>query len=75
MGSQVHKRGPVSPTLNLTPLIDVTFLLIIFFMLVNNIITEESVLMHVPELDNPQTQPFDSEYRLTINLAPAPYEP
>ena len=56
MRSQVFKRGPVTPQMNITPLIDVVFLLIIFFMLVTNIIAEEAVEMIVPQLDDPVTR-------------------
>jgi len=56
--------------MNMTPLIDVTFLLIIFFMLVNNIVAEESVFMYVPELDQPQTIEFEGENRITVNVVP-----
>lgn len=54
----------------MTPLIDVTFLLIIFFMLVNNIITAEAEPMFVPELDDPKTREFDVENRIAVNVTP-----
>jgi len=59
--------------MNITPLIDVVFLLIIFFMLVNNIITEQSVPMIVPQLEEPQTHELDDQGRLIVNIAPAEY--
>ena len=73
MPSQVHQRGPTKPQMNITPLIDVVFLLIIFFMLVNNIITEQSVRMIVPTLEDATTREFDKAGRLIVNIAPMDY--
>ncbi len=73
MSSTIFQRGPTKPQMNITPLIDVVFLLIIFFMLVNNIITEQSVEMIVPQLDEPTTREMDEAGRLIVNIAPAEY--
>ena len=58
----------------MTPLIDVTFQLIIFFMLVNNIIAEENVPMFVPDLDEPKTRQLGEVERITVNVAPMPFD-
>ncbi len=71
--SQVHKRGPVRPQFNMTPLIDVTFLLIIFFMVISNFISEESVQMIVPELDQSKVRELEQMSRIVVNIAPRPY--
>ena len=73
--SKVHKRGPTSPEINMTPMIDVVFQLIVFFMLVNNIISEEAVLMIVPELEDPKTHELGQNDRITVNVAPQSYDP
>ena len=73
MSSQVFQRGPVAPQMNITPLIDVVFLLIIFFMLVTNIIAVESVEMVVPKLDDPQTRELGETSRITVNVVPLAY--
>jgi len=73
--SQVFKKGPASPEMNMTPMIDIVFQLIIFFMLVNNIIAEESVVMIVPDLENPKTRELGEDNRITINIAPKTYDP
>ncbi len=74
MPSQIFHRGPTTPQMNITPLIDVVFLLIIFFMLVNNIISEQSVQMIVPQLDEPTTRELlDDSGRIIVNIAPAEY--
>lgn len=70
MASKIYKRGFTAPEMNITPLIDVTFLLIIFFMLVNNIISEEMVEMFVPDLNEPRTQPLTAEDRVVVNVLP-----
>ena len=56
--------------MNITPLIDVVFLLIIFFMLVSKIVSEEQVQMVVPELVDPQTYELGEVETIVISLAP-----
>jgi|GEM_PF-777625 len=68
--SQVTKRGPVKPALNITPLIDVVFLLIVFFMLVNNIVTDEAPPLQLPDLIDPVTHEADADSRVVVNIIP-----
>lgn len=70
----VIKKGPAKAEADLTPMIDVTFQLIIFFLLINNIITEEAVEMLVPVLDDPKTQELAEIPRIVVNVAPMPYD-
>ncbi|MFA9477341.1 ExbD/TolR family protein [Phycisphaerales bacterium AB-hyl4] len=70
MPSQVFKRGPTAPEMNITPLIDVVFLLIVFFMIVSNIVTHQAVEMFVPDLDDSQAQVIPEEGRVIVNVAP-----
>ena len=72
MASQVFKRGAVTPHMNITPLIDVVFLLIIFFMLANNIVAKESVEMVVPKLEEPRTHDLGDIDRVVVNIVPEP---
>ncbi len=72
--SQVTKKGAVTPSMNITPLIDVVFLLIIFFMLVSNIIAEEAVPMIVPTVDEPKTIDLGEVDRVVINVAPEDFD-
>ena len=72
--SQVHKKGAKSPEMNMTPMIDIVFQLIVFFMLVNNIISDENAVMIVPELENPITHELGRENRITVNLVPQSYD-
>ncbi len=71
--SKVFKRGNVTPEMNMTPLIDVTFQLIIFFMLVNNIVADQIVELIPPTLDKPKTRELVSETQCIINIAPADF--
>ncbi|MFK7790932.1 MAG: ExbD/TolR family protein [Phycisphaeraceae bacterium] len=68
--SQVQKRGAVAPALNITPLIDVVFLLIIFFMIVNNIVTDEVPKVQLPDLDKPNVFPPEGDRRVIVNIVP-----
>ena len=73
--SQVFKRGPAAPEMNLTPLIDVVFLLIIFFMIVSQIVAEQNVEMIVPAPTDPQTQMLTEEDKpIMVNVAPVEYD-
>lgn len=68
--SQVTRRGPVEPRLNITPLIDVVFLLIVFFMLVNNIVTDEQPPVQLPDLDDPNVYAPEGDRRVIVNIVP-----
>ena len=73
--SQVIQRGSVAPKMNITPLIDVVFLLIIFFMLVSKIVSDQTVEMIVPELDDPEVRELaDETPTIIVNIAPQEYE-
>ena len=43
------KRQKISTNINMTPLIDIVFLLLIFFMLISNFIKEESLNVELPQ--------------------------
>ena len=68
--SKVHQRGAVTPSMNITPLIDVVFLLIVFFMLVNNIVSEEKVPMIPPDIDESQARQLGEVDRVVVSVAP-----
>jgi len=67
------RRRVASCEMNMTPLIDVAFQLIIFFMLVSNIVAEENPLMIVPSLDQPQARPIEQGNRVFVNVVPGPF--
>lgn len=66
------KRGPSSVRSNLTPMIDVTFLLIVFFVLVSQIVDLESVPMRLPKPAKAASERMQDEARAVINLVPGP---
>ncbi|QQE10928.1 biopolymer transporter ExbD [Planctomycetota bacterium] len=70
MKSFIHKSGPATPSMNLTPLIDIVFLLVVFFMLASTMVTRQAIEMTVPKLDNPETHDLSEENRIVVNIAP-----
>jgi len=66
------RRGPAEVRANMTPMIDVTFLLIVFFVLVSQIVESESVDMELPRLVEPATLPPGEDQRLVVNIVPGP---
>lgn len=64
--SRRYQPRPID--VNLTPMIDVTFLLIIFFMLVSQITQSETDPIHIPRPTNSQARELKYENKLTITL-------
>lgn len=75
MASRVHRRGPASITANLTPLIDMSFLLIVFFILVAQFSDRQRVPMDLPRPDAPASAVAEEKRRITINIVPRPDTP
>ena len=69
MPRKINKKGPVAPEMNITPLIDVVFLLIIFFMIVSKIVSDERIPMIVPQLQDPQARELQTERTIIVNVA------
>jgi biopolymer transport protein ExbD len=68
--SRRRREAPdISP--NLTSLIDVTFLLIVFFVLVSRINEVERWEMELPQPRQALTEPPEDEHRVVINVIPA----
>ncbi len=65
-------RPPRAVAANLTPMIDVTFLLIVFFVLVSQIVDLESVSLDLPAPPDPATEMARDERRCVINVVPGP---
>jgi biopolymer transport protein ExbD len=63
----VHRRGGVD--FNMTPMIDVVFLLIIFFLVSSHLARQEAqMVLPLPEADSGQRSPADDAPRVTINV-------
>ena len=64
---QSHRRSAL--TFNITPLIDVVFLLIIFFLVASHFVrSETSEAVQLPIAKNGQTDTVDQPYRLTVTI-------
>ncbi len=74
---RLFERTKRKPILNLTPLIDILFILIIFFVVSSKIIDNQGVGVVLPESDQGQEQPVNlpvltmtSDQQLRLNDAP-----
>ncbi len=69
-----RRRGHTATDLtpNLTSLIDVTFLLIVFFVLVSKIVEIEHVGMNLPEPVDPMSAKPGGEHQAVVNVLPGP---
>ena len=65
-----QERGQVHA--NLTPMIDVTFLLIVFFVLVSQIVEVENVDLDLPQPQETASELAGEESRVVINVLPGP---
>ncbi len=70
--SPLRKTGPHAIHANLTPLIDVTFLLIVFFMLVLQITDLDNIDMALPVPQDPVSEVFGDQHRVVINVVHGP---
>ncbi|WP_260291762.1 ExbD/TolR family protein [Sedimenticola hydrogenitrophicus] len=61
-------RRHSSGVLNLTPLIDIVFLLLVFFMLTAHFIEEERIDIRLPQASS--SDPLPDERYVTVTLAP-----
>lgn len=68
--SRVHERGPARIGANMTPMVDVVFLLIIFFVLVAQITSSERLELELPSLAEEGLAETPRGQRLVINIAP-----
>ena len=64
----VRFRPQRRPTLELgmTPLIDIVFLLLIFFMLTSRFVVQEGIQVDLPVTDSFHTLPAESTHRITV---------
>ena len=65
-----HQGEDVS--FNLTPMIDVTFQLIIFFMLAGSLASLDNIRLEVPKLHKSVAEETDAPNRVVVNVPPYP---
>ena len=70
MLSRQRERAAIEP--NLTSLIDVTFLLIVFFVLVSRLNEIENIDLNLPHPKDAATMLVESEQQVIISVMPAP---
>ena len=63
----LRPKPPKPPDINLTPLIDVVFLMLIFFMVSTTFEKESSVKVNLPKASSDKTTPDTSAIEITIN--------
>jgi biopolymer transport protein ExbD len=64
-------RGVSTINANMTPMIDVTFLLIVFFVVVSQIVDQDVVPMDLPTPSQPVSGISEEPDRIVVNLVPA----
>ncbi|MBT6283306.1 MAG: biopolymer transporter ExbD [Phycisphaerae bacterium] len=66
------RRGNPSSTINanMTPMIDVTFLLIVFFVVVSQIVDRDAVSMDLPAPEHAVASIAELEKRVVVNIVP-----
>jgi biopolymer transport protein ExbD len=65
-----RRRQPGGLSANLTPMIDVVFLLIIFFVLVSQLARAERVELTLPQLLNPAAGVDDDDREVVVSILP-----
>ena len=60
------KRKAVKTDINLTPLIDIVFLLLIFFMLISNFVKEQSLDIELPQ--SSKTTQVDDDKTIIVSI-------
>ena len=68
--TRLHERGPAQIEANLTPMIDITFLLVVFFVVVSTISEVESVEMELPKPQPTASAPPPEQTRSVLNVLP-----
>ncbi len=68
--SGVHKSGPAEMTVNMTPMIDCVFQLLIFFMLTTQMASADFVNMKVPKPDLSQAKKPQEGNKAVVNVEP-----
>jgi biopolymer transport protein ExbD len=68
--SRKQREGPAGAEIDMTPMIDVTFQLIIFFMVVTQITSQENVNLRLPDALAANEAPPEEQKIFTVHIAP-----
>ncbi len=68
--ARVFGSGPAEVRPNMTPMVDVVFLLIVFFVLVAQITSAERLRMALPEVEPGQSVDAPRDKRMIVNVLP-----
>ncbi|MCH9001693.1 MAG: biopolymer transporter ExbD [Planctomycetes bacterium] len=69
--TRLHSRKPEGLTFNATPMVDVIFMLTIFFMLVTRFSSAEQIPMELPKPEHSQAKVPKGTDRIIVNCRPA----
>ncbi|MEE2907592.1 MAG: biopolymer transporter ExbD [Planctomycetota bacterium] len=70
--STIHRRGPVQAQASLTPMIDVVFLLVVFFVAVSQLVDRDRVDMDLPAPSPSAAHQPEEGMRAVVNVLPGP---
>ena len=68
--SKVYTAGPTQVAFNMTPMIDCTFQLIIFFILTTQIASSDYVRLKLPDPDNNIARKHELPQKVVVNVVP-----
>ena len=66
----MKRSATITLNANMTPMIDVTFLLIVFFVVVSQIVERDVIPLDLPAPKNAQAMVSNTEHRMVINVVP-----
>ena len=66
----MKRSAAITLNANMTPMIDVTFLLIVFFVVVSQIVDRDVVPLDLPAPENAQAMVSVVDHKLVINVVP-----
>ena len=66
----MKRTAAITLNANMTPMIDVTFLLIVFFVVVSQIVDRNVIPLDLPTPENAKAMVSEVEHKLVINIVP-----
>ena len=66
----MKRTASITLNANMTPMIDVTFLLIVFFVVVSQIVDRNVIPLDLPTPENAKAMVSEVEHKLVINIIP-----